>query len=95
LLGKWVAIDKDTDPFRVSVTLIGQLEFLPDAVIVAGESHPASYSVSRDSVIVMIKPSFGEGMIHERYTVHHTLAGLRIQRQLSFMPDGTVDYRKL
>lgn len=95
LIGKWVAIDKDTDPFRVSVTLIGQLEFLPDAVIQAGESHPASYSVSRDSVVVAVKPSFGEGMIQERYTIRRTLSGLVIQRPVPFMPDGMVEYRRI
>lgn len=95
LLGKWVAIDKDTDPFRVSVTLIGQIEFTPEAMKLNGAILPTTYEViDRNTVLARVQ-TYAGGISEERYTIRRTLSGLVIQRPVSFMPDGMVEYRRI
>lgn len=94
LLGKWVAIDKDTDPFRVSVTLIGQIEFTPEAMLLNGAILPATYEVIDKNTVLARVQTYAGGISEERYTVRRTLSGLVIQRPVSFMPDGMVEYRR-
>lgn len=94
LLGKWVAIDRDSDPYRVSVTVIGQLEFTPDTMIQHNGRFPARYDVSRSRVVVHTI-GFADGKdIAEAYTIKRTIKGIIIQRPMSFLPDGVVEYRK-
>lgn len=95
LIGKWVAIDKDSDPFRVSVTLLGRVEFRPDAMIQFNGSFPARYEVSRwgKEVKAYVQTSTG-GISEEAYTIKRTPMGLRMLRPVPFMPDGTVEYRR-
>lgn len=95
LLGRWIAIDKDTDPFRVSVTLIGQIEFTPEAMKLNGAILPTTYEViDRNTVLTRVQ-TYAGGISEERYTIRRTLSGMVIQRPVSFMPDGMVEYRRI
>lgn len=93
LLGTWVAIDKDSDPFRVSVTLIGQIEFTPESMKLNGVTLPTTYKViDRNTVLARVQ-TYAGGISEERYTIRRTVSGLVIQRPIPFMPDGMVEYR--
>lgn len=95
LLGNWVAIDKDTDPFRVSVTLIGQIEFTPEAMKLNGAILPTTYEVIDSNTVLARVQTYAGGISEERYTIRRTLSGLVIQRPVPFMPDGMVEYRRI
>lgn len=95
LLGKWVAIDKDTDPFRVSVTLIGQIEFTPESMKLNGAILPTTYEVINKNTVLARVQTYAGGISEERYTIRRTLSGMVIQRPVSFMPDGMVEYRRI
>lgn len=91
VLGKWEALPLEGDSFPVQASAIGKIEFRESSTIQDGQEYATSYEVlDRNTVIVKTQTAFG-GVAEEKYTVKWG----KLQRPVSFLGNGIVEYKKI